>query len=193
MLHARRRKSAELAMRRFLSAFNVDLSDPEFKGSPARIVRAYEEMLAGNLRTDLPFNFTTFSTTNDQLVVVSPIQFCSMCPHHFLPYFGVVRVGYLPHKKVAGLSKLPRLVRHMASSPLKQEDLTSKIADELMRLLESPAVIVSATAVHTCMRIRGVKDCTANTTTTAIRGPKGMDVRDEFYQVVNLNNDWQSK
>lgn len=94
------------------------------------------------------------------------------CEHHLVPMHGVAHVGYIPNEmgKIAGLSKLARLVDLYAKRPQVQERMTSQIADALMRKLEPRGVIVVVEAEHLCMAMRGIRKPGARTTTSAVRG-----------------------
>ncbi|HEX9150296.1 MAG TPA: GTP cyclohydrolase I, partial [Thermoanaerobaculia bacterium] len=96
--------------------------------------------------------------------------FYSMCAHHFLPFFGSAHVGYVPGKRLAGLSKFARIVDFYARRPQIQEDLTEQIAALLDRRLAPTGLIVSVEARHLCMEMRGVSRPGVTTKTMAVRG-----------------------
>ena len=166
-----------------MEKLGLDLGHEDFKETPERFLRMLEEMTEGQ-SDDLPFNFATFQTTNNQLVTVGPVTVNSLCPHHLLPYFGHVYLGYVPSSLCVGLSKIPRLLKHRACFPQKQEDFIESVATEFEQLLKPRGLIVLMKAVHTCMRCRGALDSTSTTTTTAIRGLRGHEIRDEFMQSI---------
>jgi GTP cyclohydrolase IA len=93
-----------------------------------------------------------------------------MCEHHLLPFIGKAHVAYLPAGKVAGLSKLARVVDAFARRPQVQEQMTEQIADLLMEELGAKGVAVILEASHSCMTIRGARKPTSMTTTSAMRG-----------------------
>ena len=158
------------AFRGFLESLGLDLSDPNLAGTDRRVARGYREMLRG-LRAAEP-KLSTFPNTNgySDLVTVGAIPFYSICAHHFLPFFGTARVGYVPKDRLVGLSKLTRAVDHFARRPQLQEDLTEQVAALLEKRLDPAGLIVSIEARHLCMEMRGVSRPGLQTQTTAVRG-----------------------
>ena len=156
------------------------------KDTPKRFVRALRDL------THRPeeFKFTTFQNKDEargEMVYVGPIDFHSLCAHHVLPFHGVAHVAYVPDNLIAGISKLPRTVKHHALGLHVQEDLTTEIADFLEKKLEPIGVAVIMRAEHMCMSMRGVKE-TTETVTTAMRGcflDPTKDARAEFLALVN--------
>ena len=59
--------------------------------------------------------------------------------------------------RLAGVSKIARVVEALARRPQMQERLTSEIADSLMTGLQPTGVAVVLEAEHLCMTMRGVK------------------------------------
>jgi GTP cyclohydrolase IA len=117
--------AAELAAATFLTALGVDLASGGLAETPARMARAYAELLSPR-----EFAFTTFANDEgyDELVVTRDIAIRSVCEHHLLPFVGVAHVGYLPGDRIVGLSKLARVVHLFAHGPQLQERLTRQIA-----------------------------------------------------------------
>jgi GTP cyclohydrolase I len=163
--------SAASAFRGFLEALGLDLADPDLAGTDRRVARAYRELLAGLDPGGAP-SFSTFPNTQQHsgLVAVTGIPFYSLCAHHFLPFFGIAHVGYVPGERLAGLSKLARLVDFYARRPQLQERLTEQVAAALDEQLDPPGVIVALEARHLCVEMRGVSKPGVITTTTAVRG-----------------------
>ena len=93
-----------------------------------------------------------------------------MCEHHMIPFFGRAHVGYLPSRKVIGLSKLNRIVQYYAKRPQVQERLTNQIATELQNILNTKNVAVIIDAKHLCVSSRGIKDDTSTTVTSFYGG-----------------------
>ena len=159
------------AFRGFLEALGLDLEDPDLAGTDQRVARAYEELFAGLQPHNEP-RLETFPNPERHagLVSVTAIPFHSLCAHHFLPFFGVAHVGYVPGERLAGLSKLARAVEFHARRPQLQERLTEGIASWLDERLAPAGVIVAVEARHLCMEMRGVAKAGALTTTTTARG-----------------------
>jgi GTP cyclohydrolase I len=111
-----------------------------------------------------------FEERYDEMVLVRDISFNSMCEHHLLPFSGVAHVGYIPNGKVAGLSKLARVVEDLARRPQVQERMTHQIADLLANELGAKGVIVVLEASHSCMTVRGIKKPGSIAVTSAVRG-----------------------
>ncbi|MFF0227443.1 GTP cyclohydrolase I FolE [Streptomyces sp. NPDC004629] len=165
-------KRAENAVRELLIAVGEDPDREGLRETPARVARAYRELLAGLQQEPEDVLTTTFDLGHDEMVLVKDIEIVSLCEHHLLPFHGVAHVGYIPAEsgKITGLSKLARLVEVFARRLQVQERLTTQIADSLMRILEARGVIVVVEAEHMCMSVRGIRKPGAKTTTSAVRG-----------------------
>jgi GTP cyclohydrolase IA len=166
--HAR----AEAAVRELLLAIG---EDPEREGlvqTPARVARAYAELLSGMHLTAEDVLTTTFDAGHEEMIMVRDIELWSMCEHHLVPFTGVAHVGYIPNKngRITGLSKLARLVDVYARRPQVQERLTTQIADAMIDILEASGAIVVIEAEHLCMTMRGVHKPGSTTVTSAVRG-----------------------
>jgi GTP cyclohydrolase I len=175
--------AAELAAADFLAALGIDLGREGLRETPARMARAYAELL-----TPEPFEMTTFPNDEgyDELVLARAIPFRTICEHHLLPFAGVAHVGYLPGDRIVGLSKLARVVGHFAARPQTQERLTRQIANHLVTTLDPRGVGVVLDAGHTCMTLRGVRAVGATTLTSALLGTLRTDARSraEFLSLV---------
>jgi GTP cyclohydrolase I len=159
--------AAELAARDLLEALGADLSDESLRDTPRRMAAAYAELL-----TPEPFNVTTFPNDGgyDELVVVRDIPFHSLCEHHLLPFVGVAHVGYIPGERIAGLSKLARVVDNFARALQVQERLTKQIAGWFERELSPKGAGVVLEAEHMCMSLRGAAKPGTRTVTSALHG-----------------------
>ena len=163
---------AEAAVRELLIAIG---EDPEREGlleTPARVARAYGELLAGYGEDPGAHLERQFEVNHDEMVVVSDIPFSSLCEHHLLPFIGKAHLAYIPGAsgRVCGLSKLARVVDGYAKRLQVQERLTVQIADDLMNRLNADGALVVLEAEHLCMTVRGVHKPGSITTTSAVRG-----------------------
>lgn len=140
-------------------------SEDHRANTPKRFVAALKEMT-----TREPFNFTTFPAKSQNMVVVAPIPFYSLCAHHVLPFHGTAAVGYVPGDQVAGISKLARTVQQIAKGFHVQEELTEEIAAFLASKLDPLGVAVQLKAEHLCMAMRGVQVAGAITSTATMTG-----------------------
>jgi GTP cyclohydrolase I len=165
-------KRAEYAIRELLLAVGEDPDREGLRDTPARVARAYQEILAGQWQEPEDVLTTTFDLGHDEMVLVKGIEVASLCEHHMVPFRGVAHVGYIPSStgKITGLSKLARLVDVYARRLQVQERLTTQIADSLMRILEARGVIVVIECEHMCMSMRGIRKPEAKTITSAVRG-----------------------
>lgn len=172
-----------------ITELGFDLTDQHFEGTPARVARLYRELTRGS-RVDPAKILKMFDSKHSELIVVSEINFCSLCPHHFLIYRGKMHFGYVPDGKIVGLSKIPRLIQAMASRPIVQEDLVSEIADTFMSVVKPLGCVARATGRHDCVAVRGVKCHEAQMTTVALRGVfrDKPSLVEEFHQVLNNVN-----
>lgn len=160
------------AVREILLAIGEDPDRDGLKETPERVARSYAEMFVGLGQDASSVLEQTFDISHDEFVLVKDIEVSSCCEHHLLPFMGVAHVGYIPaeHGRVAGLSKLARLVDIYAKRPQVQERLTTKIADALLGCLDARGVIVVIECEHLCMSMRGVRKPGAKTVTSAVRG-----------------------
>ena len=168
-----------------ITELGLDITDQHFEGTPARVARLYRELTRGS-RLDPVKILKIFDSKHSELIVVSEINFYSLCPHHLLIYRGKMHFGYVPDGKIVGLSKIPRLIQAMASRPIVQEDLVSEIADTFMSVVKPLGCVARATGRHDCVAVRGVKCHEAQMTTVALRGlfREKPSLVEEFHQVL---------
>ena len=120
-----------------------------------------------------------------QMVIVKDIDFFSMCEHHVLPFFGKAHIAYIPNGKVAGLSKIPRIVEVFARRLQIQERLTTQIKECIQKTLNPLGVMVVIEAQHTCMQMRGVEKQNSITTTSDFTGAfNAAKTREEFINLI---------
>jgi len=177
----------EEAVRMLLSEIGEDPQRGGLLGTPERVRRMYAELAAG-YRTDPDelINGALFAVDYDEMVVVRDIEFFSLCEHHLLPFYGRAHVGYLPHGRVIGLSKIPRVVDMFAHRLQIQERMTQQIAELLMKRLEPKGVGCVVEASHLCTMMRGVRKQGATMVTSAMLGTFRRDgrTRNEFLKLI---------
>jgi GTP cyclohydrolase I len=165
--------------------------DPDREGlldTPGRVARSYRELFGGYDVDPREYLERTFEEVGgyDELVVLRDIRFVSFCEHHMLPVLGRAHVGYLPRKRVVGISKLARVVRGFARRLQIQEKMTAEIADTIHEVLNPYGVGVVVEAEHSCMTLRGVNAPGASLTTSRRVGVIRDDpkTRQEFLRLV---------
>lgn len=164
-------EAVEKATADLLAAIGEDPTREGLVDTPARVARAWREMLVGLEEDPKEYLRTQFTAGTDELVLVRDITFHSVCEHHLLPFHGRAHVGYIPRGgRVTGLSKLARVVEGYARRPQVQERLTAQIADAIDEVLNPQGVTVVIEAEHMCMSMRGVSKVGSSTVTSALRG-----------------------
>lgn len=153
----------------------LDLSNENFKDTPARVSRMYREILSGVASTNEQVGeilASAFPCDNDQLVLVKDIEAFSLCPHHLLPVHYKIHIAYLPSPqgRVLGLSKLARLADVLAKRPVLQEQLVNDITNCLMGIKGVQGAACIAEGRHYCMIMRGARQSQAKTITSSLEG-----------------------
>jgi len=185
------RSEAEEAVRTLISWAGDDPDREGMRGTPARVVRAYEEWFSGY--TDNPKDYLnrTFEEVAgyDEVVMLRDIPFESHCEHHLAPIIGKAHIGYLPRKRVVGISKLARLVDVFAKRFQIQEKMTAEIAGCLETVLKPFGVGVVIEGVHQCMTTRGVHKLGVTMVTSRMLGVfrDRLETRQEFLSSLKLN------
>ena len=164
--------------------------DPTREGllkTPKRAIASLKYLTHG-YRQDIQkvLNDAIFEENYDEMVVLKDIDVFSLCEHHLLPFYGKAYVAYIPHGKIIGLSKIPRVVEVFARRLQIQERLTSQIANCLMDALNPLGVGVVIEALHLCMAMRGVEKRDAYCVTSAMLGSfrESERVRGEFLSLI---------
>jgi GTP cyclohydrolase I len=149
---------AEEAVRTLIRWAGDDPTREGLLDTPGRVTRAFGDWFSGYEQNPRDFLLRTFEEVGgyDEMVILRGIPFNSHCEHHMAPIIGEVHIGYLPNKRVVGISKLARLVDAFARRLQVQERLTAEIADTLQEVLEPRGVGVVVEATHECMTTRGV-------------------------------------
>jgi GTP cyclohydrolase I len=167
--------------------------DPNRQGlvkTPLRAAKALEFLTSGYQQdVNIILNEAIFDEDIDDMVIVKDIEFFSLCEHHILPFWGKCHVGYLPRKRIIGLSKIPRIVDMFARRLQVQERLTREIAEALETALDPAGVGVVMEAQHMCMMARGVEKQASKMTTNTMRGAFREDssTRAEFLRCVQVS------
>lgn len=152
------------------------------KDTPDRMSKFYLEFL-----NPKPFEFTMFEGENyDEVIASTQIPFYSICEHHLAPFFGTATVGYLPSKRIVGISKLARTVDAFARRLQNQERMTRQIATMLEEKLEPRGVAVIVKARHLCQEMRGIQKPGIETITSCMLGIFRSDAaaRNEFLKLI---------
>lgn len=180
------------AIELIIEAIGEDKEREGLKDTPERVADMYEEIFKGlkeNPREYLKNGF--FEEKHQEMVILRNISFFSMCEHHLLPFFGKAHVGYIPNKKLVGISKIARVVDTLARKPQLQERLTSEIADIIYDEIKPLGLGVVLEAQHLCMIMRGIKKPGSIIVTSAIRGGfrKYASTRSEFLFLISKGRD----
>jgi GTP cyclohydrolase IA len=149
--------------------------DPEREGlveTPARMVRAFEEVFVGYAQDPVEFLRKTFEEIEgyDEMIVLRGIRFESHCEHHMAPIIGQAWVAYVPSGRVVGISKLARVVEVYAKRLQIQEKMTAQIANSINNVLKPQGVAVIIKASHHCMTTRGVHKPDSDLVTSCMLG-----------------------
>lgn len=183
------RKQAEAAISTLLLWAGEDPRREGLIDTPKRVARAYEDWFSGY--KDDPFSFLerTFKEVEgyDEMIVLRDIAFESHCEHHMAPIIGRAHIGYLPDKKVVGISKLARVVEAFARRFQVQEKLTAQIANCISDVLKPKGVGVVIEAVHQCMTTRGIHKANVSMVTSQMVGLFRTDARTraEFLRMID--------
>lgn len=166
--------------------------DPDREGlieTPDRVVRSYKEFFSGYDEDPEKVLGKTFEEVEgyDEVVIVRNIRVESHCEHHMVPIVGVAHVGYIPNKRVVGISKLARVVDIFGKRLQTQETMTALIADTIDRVLEPKGVAVVIDANHECMSTRGIHKTESSTITSRMLGSfrDNVETRAEFMNLIN--------
>lgn len=165
--------------------------DPDREGllqTPARVAKAWRFLTQGyHQDAQVVVNNATFTQETDSMIIVKDIELYSMCEHHLLPFFGRCHVGYVPRKKIFGVSKIARLVDMYARRLQLQERLTEQISHAIKDAVDAAGVGVMIEAQHLCMMMRGVEKQNSMMVTSSILGTfrKFAATRQEFLALIN--------
>jgi len=187
------RERFEASLAEIFAAAGMDLDTPGTENTPQRFLQALFDATDGyegdpKLMTAFPTECHGGASCELAQIVEGPIPFFSLCEHHAMPFFGRAYVAYVAHEQIIGISKLTRLVRVVTRRFGVQERMTHQIADELMRLMNAHGVAVYLEAHHLCTQMRGVREDSPMTRTTAYRGTYETNaaLRGEFLDLSGL-------
>ena len=170
----------------------IDAVDREgLVDTPKRVIDSWSEIFAGYGMNATELLDSTFNAEGyDGIVLLRNIEFTSMCEHHLQPFRGRAHIGYIPIKRIVGISKLARLLELHARRLQNQERITKGIADDLEKELEPLGAAVIIEASHGCMQCRGVAKQHAIMTTSAMRGVffDKPEARAELMQLIQQPN-----
>ena len=182
------REEAETAVRTLLQWAG---DNPEREGlvdTPARVAKAFEDWFSGYGQDPEEYLTRTFEEIEgyDDMVILRDIRFESHCEHHLAPIIGRVHVGYLPTKRVVGISKLARVVEAYARRLQVQEKMNAQIANTIQKVLQPKGVAVVIEAAHQCMTTRGVHKTGVTMVTSTMLGAfrDNSDTRREFLNII---------
>ena len=178
----------KLAVASIIEAIGENPLREGIKDTPQRVAEMYAELFSG-LDADPKAELAVdFGEGYEEMVILRDIPFYSMCEHHFLPFYGIAHVGYIPSPggRVVGVSKLARVVEICARRPQLQERMTRQIADAIFEALQPIGVAVVIQAEHLCMVMRGIKKPGTTVITSSVRGNFRSKVatRSEFLSLI---------
>jgi GTP cyclohydrolase I len=182
------REEAEQAIRTLLRWAGDDPSREGLVDTPARVAKAYQDWFSGYDQDPEAYLARTFEEVAgyDDMVILKDIRFESHCEHHLAPIIGRAHVGYLPSRRVVGISKLARVVDAFARRLQVQEKMNAQIAHCIQKVLEPKGVAVVIEAAHQCMTTRGVHKAGVTMVTSTMLGAfRENDVtRREFLTII---------
>ena len=182
------REEAEKAIHTLLRWAGDDPSREGLSETPARVAKAFEDWFSGYDQDPEEYLTRTFEEIEgyDDMVILRDIRIESHCEHHLAPIIGRVHVGYLPTKRVVGISKLARVVEAYARRLQVQEKMNAQIANTIQKVLQPKGVAVVIEAAHQCMTTRGVHKTSVTMVTSTMLGAfrDNSDTRREFLNII---------
>ena len=164
--------------------------DPEREGlkrTPERVMKVLKFLTQGyHTVIEDVVNNAIFTSEVNNMVIARDIEIYSLCEHHMLPFYGRCHIGYIPHKKILGISKLSRIIDVYARRLQIQERLTAQIAREISDTIDPEGVGVVIECRHLCMMMRGVEKQNSVMTTSSVLGSFHEDpaTRAEFLSLI---------
>ena len=188
------RDPIERSVEQMLKELGEDVHREGLEKTPTRVAAAMRYLTSGYSKNPHDIlNDALFVEEYDEMVIVKDIDVTSLCEHHLLPFIGKCHVAYMPHRKIVGLSKIPRLVDMYARRLQVQERLTTQIAGTLNEVLQPRGVAVVIEAVHLCMLMRGVEKQNSKAVTSAMLGGfrDRPETRAEFMELIKAGRGLQ--
>ncbi len=174
-------------IKRIINSLGDDVTREGLKKTPIRVEKSLKFLTSGYRQNlDEIVNGAVFESEDNEMVIVKDIEFYSMCEHHMLPFYGKCHIGYIPDKKILGLSKFARITNHFSRRLQIQERLTSLIAESIDNILKPLGVGVVMEGMHLCMMMRGVQKQNSYAVTSSLRGifKKDPRTRNEFLNLI---------
>lgn len=186
-----RTKKIEKYINKIIYLLNLDIKSNDLLKTPERISKMYtEEIFSGLDYNNFPkINLIKNNIKFNDMLIIRNINFTTICEHHFVIIDGKATVAYIPKKKIIGFSKINKIVYFFSKRPQIQERFTKQILVSLQTLLHTENVAVSITAIHYCMKARGMCDINSNVKTGSFGGffKSNINMKKEFLK--NTFND----
>ena len=186
------RKEAEEAVKTLIKWAGDNPNREGLRETPKREANAYEEFFNGYESKPEEILSKTFDDVEgyDEMVIVRDISIESHCEHHMVPFIGIAHIGYIPDKRIVGISKLARVADVFAKRLQTQETMTAQIADTINKVLKPKGVAVVIDAQHQCMTTRGTHKTESSTITSRMLGlfRTNSNTRNEFMNLINSSN-----
>jgi len=179
-------KIAELT-RQLLVELGEDPDREGLRDTPQRVARALAFLTSGYHTTPAKvIQHASFQSHVNNMIILRDVEVYSLCEHHLLPFYGRCHIGYIPSKKILGISKIARIVDIFARRVQIQERLTEQIAHALQDATDALGVGVIIQCRHLCMMMRGVEKQNSVMTTSSVLGSfrKNGATRGEFLTLV---------
>ena len=186
------RKQAEEAVKTLIKWAGDNPEREGLQETPKRVVNSYKEFFCGYDSKPEQILSKTFDEVEgyDEMVIVRDIAIESHCEHHMVPFIGIAHIGYIPNKRIVGISKLARIADVFAKRLQTQEIMTAQIADTINEVLKPKGVAVVIDAQHQCMTTRGTHKTESSTITSRMLGlfRTNSNTRSEFMNLINSAN-----
>jgi GTP cyclohydrolase I len=121
-----------------LKELGADLDAEGMRETPMRAAKALVDMTEGSRIDTAALTKQFKSECNDavchDMVIVEGIHQVGLCEHHVLPILMSVTIGYVPDKKILGLSKLARIAGYFCRR-LQNQERTAHLSAFVVRFL----------------------------------------------------------